>query len=637
MRTIIDLFETAVANYPDNVYLWEKTSGKYEGTTYKETREKVLHLTAGLIQLGFRKGDRAGLIADGRNDWIISELGILYSGGINVPLSIRLQNNELSFRLKHSGSKYIFVSKQHQHKVEAIADELPDIEKIIYLDGKENPGDNEIDYRELVKEGAKYYSENQDEVNAIWKSIKPNDVANISYTSGTTADPKGIILSHLNYAANVVQSNSLMDLKTEWITLAILPWDHAFAHTTCLYVFMYKGASIASVEVGNTPLETLKNIPKNIQEIKPTLMMSVPAYSKTFRKNIDAGIRKKGEFLFKLYKFALKVAYAHNGYGNNRGKGLRFFLKPLYWLFDIILFKKIRDGFGGNLKFFIGGGALLDVELQRYFYAIGMPICQGYGLTEAAPVISSNTPMDVKFGSSGRLVKDLELRILDEEGNELPIGEKGEIVIKGDNVMLGYWNNPAATAETLKNGWLYTGDMGYMGKDGFLYVLGRFKSLLIGNDGEKYSPEGIEEALVDQSPYIQQCMLYNNQNPYTVGMVVPDIEAINRELKNRGIEKGTEEGNKASVEIIQNEINEYKKGGKFEGMFPERWLPATVAVLPYAFTAENKLLNATMKLVRGQVVEQFNNELDFLYTPAAKKMDNEMNLAAVEAWNNEIH
>ena len=637
MRTIIDLFETAVANYPDNVYLWEKTSGKYEGTTYKETREKVLHLTAGLIQLGFRKGDRAGLIADGRNDWIISELGILYSGGINVPLSIRLQNNELSFRLKHSGSKYIFVSKQHQHKVEAIADELPDIEKIIYLDGKENPGDNEIDYRELVKEGAKYYSENQDEVNAIWKSIKPNDVANISYTSGTTADPKGIILSHLNYAANVVQSNSLMDLKTEWITLAILPWDHAFAHTTCLYVFMYKGASIASVEVGNTPLETLKNIPKNIQEIKPTLMMSVPAYSKTFRKNIDAGIRKKGEFLFKLYKFALKVAYAHNGYGNNRGKGLRFFLKPLYWLFDIILFKKIRDGFGGNLKFFIGGGALLDVELQRYFYAIGMPICQGYGLTEAAPVISSNTPMDVKFGSSGRLVKDLELRILDEEGNELPIGEKGEIVIKGDNVMLGYWNNPAATAETLKNGWLYTGDMGYMGKDGFLYVLGRFKSLLIGNDGEKYSPEGIEEALVDQSPYIQQCMLYNNQNPYTVGMVVPDIEAINRELKNRGIGKGTEEGNKASVEIIQNEINEYKKGGKFEGMFPERWLPATVAVLPYAFTAENKLLNATMKLVRGQVVEQFNNELDFLYTPAAKKMDNEMNLAAVEAWNNEIH
>lgn len=633
MKTIIELFETAVANYPDNIYLWEKTTGKYEGTSYKETREKVINLTAGLIKLGLKKGDRAGLIADGRNDWIISELGILYAGGVNVPLSIRLQNNELSFRLKHSGSKYIFVSKQHQHKVEAIAHELPELEKIIYLDGKENPTEKEVDYRELLKEGAKYYKQNPEEVDAVWKAIGPNDVANISYTSGTTADPKGIMLSQLNYAANVVQSNSLLDLQPEWITLAILPWDHAFAHTTCLYVFMYKGASIASVEVGNTPLETLKNIPKNIQEIKPTLMMSVPAYSKTFRKNIEAGIRKKGNFLFNLYKFALKVAYAHNGYGNNRGKGFRFFLKPLYALFDTILFKKIRDGFGGNMQFFIGGGALLDVELQRYFYAIGMPICQGYGLTEAAPVISSNIPTDVKFGSSGKLVKDLELRILDEDGNELPIGQKGEIVVKGDNVMLGYWNNPTASTDALRNGWLHTGDMGYMGKDGFLYVLGRFKSLLIGNDGEKYSPEGIEEAVVDQSPYIQQFMLYNNQNPYTVGMVVPDIEAINRELKNRGIEKGSEEGNKTSVEIIQNEINEYKKGGKYEGMFPERWLPATVAVLPYAFTAENKLLNATMKLVRAQVVEQFEKELDFLYTPAAKKMDNEINLAALDAWN----
>lgn len=633
MKTIIELFETAVANYPDNVYLWEKTKSKYEPTSYKETREKVLDLAAGLIQFGFKKGERAGLVSDGRNDWIISELGILYSGGINVPLSIRLQDNELSFRLKHSGAKYIFVSKQHESKVEAILNELPDVEKVIYLDGTENTDDKYVDYRKLLTDGAQYRAENQDQVKAIWKGIEPNDVANISYTSGTTADPKGIMLSHLNYAANVVQSNSLMDLKTEWTTLAILPWDHAFAHTTCLYVFMYKGASIASVEIGKTPLETLKNIPKNIKEIKPSLMMSVPAYSKTFRKNIEAGIRKKGETLYKVFQFAIKVAYAHNGYGNNRGKGFRFFLKPLYWLFDTILFKKIREGFGGNLEFFVGGGALLDVELQRFFYAIGLPICQGYGLTEAAPVISSNVPHDVKFGSSGKLVKNLELKILDEDGNEVPTGQKGEIVIKGDNVMLGYWNNPTATAETLKNGWLHTGDMGFIGKDEFLYVLGRFKSLLIGNDGEKYSPEGIEEALVDQSPFIQQVMLYNNQNAYTSGMIVPDMEAINRELKNRGIEKGSDEGNKEAVTIIQQEVNEYKKGGKYEGMFPERWLPATIAILPYAFTAENKMLNATMKMVRDKVCGNFDKELEFLYTPAAKNIENEMNLEAVKQWN----
>ncbi len=633
MKTIIELLETAVANYPDNVYLWEKLKGKYEGTTYKETRVKVLDVAAGLIQMGFKKGERAALLADGRNDWIISELGMLYAGGINVPLSIRLQENELAFRLKHSGSKYIFVSRLHQEKVEAIRGQLPELEKVVYLDGKENPGDNDINYSELIKEGAKFRKENPEKVEAVWKAVEPNDIANISYTSGTTADPKGIMLSHLNYAANVVQSNSLMDLKTEWITLAILPWDHAFAHTACLYVFMYKGASIASVEVGKTPLETLKNISKNIQEIKPNLMMSVPAYSKTFRKNIEAGIRKKGETLFKVYKFALKVAYAHNGYGNNRGKGFRLFLKPLYWIFDKILFTKVREGFGGNMEFFIGGGALLDIELQRFFYAVGIPVCQGYGLTEAAPVISSNVPEDVKFGSSGRLVKNLELKILDEDGKELPLGEKGEIVVKGDNVMLGYWNNPTATAETLKNGWLHTGDMGYMGKDGFLYVLGRFKSLLIGNDGEKYSPEGIEEAMIDQSPFIQQVILYNNQNPYTVGMIVPEMEAINRELKHRGIEKGTPEGNKAAIEILAHEVNEYKKGGKFEGMFPERWLPTTIAILPYAFTTENNMLNATMKMIRGQVTRHFAKELEFLYTPAAKENTNEMNMAAIEAWN----
>ena len=633
MKTIIELFETAVVNHPDNVYLWEKTKSQYEPTTYKETRQKVLDLAAGLIQLGFKKGDRAGLVSDGRNDWIISELGMLYAGGINVPLSIRLQENELAFRLKHSQSKYIFVSKQHEKKIEDIRDQLPDVEKVIFIDGIENADDKNIDYSKLLKEGAKFRKKHPDEVDSMWKSVQPDDVANISYTSGTTADPKGIMLTHLNYAANVVQSNSLMDLKTEWTTLAILPWDHAFAHTTCLYVFMYKGASIASVQVGKTALETLKNIPKNIQEIKPALMMSVPAYSKTFRKNIEAGIRKKGNTLYKIFQFALKVAYAHNGYGNNRGKGYRFFLKPLYWLFDQILFRKIRAGFGGNLEFFIGGGALLDIELQRFFYAIGMPVCQGYGLTEAAPVISSNVPHDVKFGSSGKLVKNIELRIIDNNGNEVQTGEKGEIIVKGDNVMKGYWNNPTATAETIKDGWLHTGDMGYMGTDGFLYVMGRFKSLLIGNDGEKYSPEGIEEAIVDQSPFIQQAMLYNNQNNYTSGMIVPDIDAINRELKSRGIAIASDEGDKTSVAIIQNEINQYKKGGKFEGEFPERWLPATVAILPFAFTTDNKMLNATMKMVRNQVTDHFSNELEFLYTPEAKNIENELNLAAIKKWN----
>ena len=633
MRTIIELFETAVANFPDNIYLWEKRDGKFQGTTYKETREKVLRLAAGLVSVGFKKGDRAGLVADGRNDWIISELGMLYASGINVPLSIKLEKNELKFRLKHSGSRFVFVTKQHAQKIEKIRHELPELEKVIFIDGKENPGENDIQYRELFSMGDEFRKTNLELVDSIWKNIQPNDLANISYTSGTTADPKGIMLSHLNYAANVVQSNTLMELHPDWKTLAILPWDHAFAHTTCLYAFMYKGASIASVEEGNTPFETLRNIPKNIKEIQPSLMMSVPAFSKVFRKNIESQIQKKGETLYKVFQFALKVAYAYNGYGFNKGKGWRMLLKPLMMLFNQILFKKIREGFGGKLQFFIGGGALLDTELQRFFYAVGIPICQGYGLTEASPVISSNALNAIKFGSSGKLVKYMDLKIMDEDGNEMSVGQKGEIVIKGDNVMAGYWNNPTATAETIKDGWLFTGDLGYMDKDGFLYVLGRFKSLLIGNDGEKYSPEGIEEALVDQSPFIQQAMLYNNQNPFTTGLMVPDIDAINRELKKRGILAASDEGNRETLKIIQHEINEYKKGGKYEGMFPERWLPTTFVVLPEAFTQDNGLINTTMKMVRGKITTYFKKEMDFLYTPQAKNIENEMNLEAIRKWN----
>ncbi len=633
MKTIIELFETAVLKYPDNVYLWEKRGAKYEGTSYKQTRNQVLNLAAGLVDIGFKKGDRAALVADGRNDWIISELGMLYAGGANVPLSIRLETNELAFRLKHSGSKIIFVSKLHAQKIEEIRDELPALEKVIFIDGKENPGKNDIIYRDLMILGKKLRETNSEDYDAIWKNIQPNDLANISYTSGTTADPKGIMLSHLNYAANVVQSNGLLDLQTYWKTLAILPWDHAFAHTTCLYVFMYKGASIASVEIGNSPLETLKNIPKNIKEVQPHIMMSVPAYSKTFRKNIEAGIRAKGEKLYSVFQFALKVAYKYNGIGTDKGKGFRFLLKPLLSVFDAILFKKIREGFGGNLLFFIGGGAILDTEMQQFFYAIGLPICQGYGLTEASPVISSNVPHCVKFGSSGKPVGNMELKIVDGDGNELKQGEKGEICIKGDNVMLGYWNNATATAETIKGDWLHTGDMGYVDEEGFLYVLGRFKSLLIGNDGEKYSPEGIEDAILIHSPSIQQVMLHNNQNPYTIGMVVPDMDAINRELKSRGIEKGSDTARSEALKMIQHEINQFKKGGKYEGMFPERWIPVAVAVLPETFNADNKMLNAMLKMVRGKITEHYSRELDFLYTPPAKNIENDINFDALKKWN----
>ncbi len=634
MKTIIELFEASVSKFPDNMFLWEKKEGRFQGTTYREVHRQVLQFAAGLQAIGIRKGDRLGLLAEGRNQWLISELGILYAGAINVPLSVKLDAGiELKFRLEHSGCRMIIVSEGQAPKVEEIRNGLPGLEKVICLDKKANPGPNDLDYDQVMDEGKQFLREHADLVEQVYKSVQPGDLANISYTSGTTADPKGIMLSHLNYTANVIQSNTLMEITSEWKTLAFLPWDHAFAHTACLYCFIYNGASVASLENGRTPMETLKNIPKNIKEFQPNVLMSVPTIAKNFRKGIESAIHQKGKMTEALFEHALKIAYKYNGIGWDKGKGFRAVYKPLVMLYDKILFSKIRENFGGKLKFFIGGGALLDTELQRFFYAIGIPMCQGYGLSEASPVISANALHAIKFGSSGRLVKYMELKIIDTEGNELPTGEKGEIIIKGDNVMVGYWNNPKATAETIIDGWLHTGDMGYMDADGFLYVLGRFKSLLIANDGEKYSPEGIEEAIVDQSPLIDQCMLYNNQNPYTIGLIVPNIQAINRKLTAAGIKPGTAEGNMESLRLIQSEIDQYKKGGKFEGMFPERWLPASIAVLPEAFTEQNHLLNSTLKIVRGKITEYFAEELVFVYSPEAKNIVNERNLKAIAKWN----
>ena len=315
--------------------------------------------------------------------------------------------------------------------------------------------------------------------------------------------------------------------------------------------------------------------------------------------------------------------------GHDRGKKGTFLLKPYIWLFDKIIFKKVREAFGGRLEFFVGGAALLDLELARFFYAIGIPMFQGYGLTEAAPVISANSPIRHKLGSSGYIVDNLEVKICDNDGNEIPTGEKGEIVCRGENVMLGYWKNETATAETLKDGWLYTGDMGYLDSDNYLYVLGRFKSLLIADDGEKYSPEGIEEAFTEYVPFLEQCMMYNNQNPYCTIFVIPNKEEMNRWLGEQNIDPGSPDGKAAALKELEKQISEFKTGGKYQDEFPQRWLPAAIGILSEPFSQDNLQLNSMNKLVRNKVLEAYKEELDFLYTPEAKDIANERNLTSL--------
>ena len=630
-KTIIDLFENSVKQYPDNPFLWEKTRDAFEPTTYKEVQQQVYAAGAGLIALGVKKGDNMALLSEGRNAWIIGELAMFYAGAINVPLSIKLEEaNDLLFRLVHADVKYILISGNQLKKIRAIMDKLPLIEKVIVIDELPEYKEKEISWSEVLRMGKEYLaSHSLEDFLAVGQSLQNNDYATITYTSGTTADPKGVILTHRNYTANVEQALSCVDIDDTWRTLIILPLDHCFAHVVGFYIFMSKGASVATVQVGRTGLETLKNIPVNIKEFKPYLILSVPALAKNFKKNIEQGIRAQGKNITRLFYFALKVAYIYNGDGGeDKGRGVRFLLKPLVSLFDHVLFTKVRENFGGQLKFFIGGGALLDKDLQKFYYAIGLPMYQGYGLSEATPVISTNGPHRHPFGSSGMLVRPLDLKICDADGKELPAGEKGEIVIRGENVMAGYWKNPASTADTVKEGWLYTGDMGYM-RDGLLYVLGRFKSLLIGSDGEKYSPEGIEEALVEHSSCIDQLILYNNQSPYTTALLVPNKERLRKHLAHQNLDLTSDQGREEAIRIIQRQIDRFRKGGDLSSMFPDRWLPTTFAILPEPFTEQNGMVNSTMKIVRGKVEKAYVARIAQLYTPEGKNPLNKWNKEAL--------
>ena len=635
--TIIDFVEKYSHQFADNVYLREKVDGVWTEMTQAQTREMAYKIGAGLMSLGLEKGDRIALLSESRSMWILAELGAMYAGATDVPLSVNLGSAaDLIFRIHHSDSKWILVSANHLPKIRAILPECPDVKKVIvfddtafFVDGLNEP---EIRMSEVIKLGEEFLAKDRQAFVNRYSSIGPDDYANISYTSGTTADPKGIILTHRNYTANVAQGASVINIDENNVMLIILPLDHCFAHVAGMYTMMSYGGSIAFVPIGKNALATLKNVPQAIKETRPHVMLSVPALARNFKKNIETGIKAKGPTTVKLFNFAVKNAIKYNKEYYNRGTGGTFWRKPLVWLFDKILFKKVRESFGGRMKFFVGGGALLDIELQRFFCAVGMPMFQGYGLTEATPIICANSAGHAIFGSSGRIVKPMDIKICDDKGEEVPIGQKGEIVIRGENVMAGYWKNPKATAETVVDGWLHTGDMGYICPfdTDFLYVVGRFKSLLISADGEKYSPEAFEDSLPEVSKYVEAAVLHNNQSPYTIALIVPSKDNLAEFVKAQGLDPKSVEGRTAMLNKIQAEIDSYKTGGPHDSLFPDRWLPNAVVICDEGFTIANGMLNSTMKMVRRKVEEHYAAQMEYAYTPEGRPIVNEQNLGALE-------
>ena len=618
-KTIIGLLNETVEKYGENPYLYEALHNiEYAALTFREVKELAIRFAAGLMAMGVEGGERVALMSEGKSNWVIGELGVLHAGAVCVPLSVKLDTEQdITFRINHSDSVMVLASNQQIKKLRPLKGKMPTVKKYILLDAEVEAEEAEVHIEDVLKLGDALLERDRKRVEERMAGVQPDSLANISYTSGTTANPKGIMLTHNNYVCNVEQAVDLLDgIPSYFRMLLILPWDHSFGHTAGVYAFMKVGASIASVAAGKSAMEILRNVPKSLKAINPHLMMSVPALASNFRNNIEGGVKKQGKVAYTLFQQGLKVAYAYNAEGYNRGRGSRRLLKPLVALYDRVVFSKVRKNFASNLQYFIGGGALLDIELQRFFYAIGIPMYQGYGLSEASPIISANSTEHHKLGSSGKPVPRMEIKIVDEDMNGVPTGERGEIVVRGGNVMKGYWKNAEATAESIVDGWLHTEDMGYLDDDGYLYVLGRTKSLLISNDGEKFSPEGIEESIMATSQYINQCVLHNNQSPYTTALLTLNSEALKKQTTDPAEAAG----------LIADELAQYLKGGSHDGLFPYRWIPSAFAIIEEPFSEQNGLINSTMKIVKHKVYERYAQEIELLHTAEGKQPNSEGNL-----------
>lgn len=631
-RNVIHLLRQAAEKFASVPYLNDKTDSGWKGTSFGETADRATLIASALLELGFGKDDRIALLSEGRTDWVVTEYGMLMAGCINVPLSIKLLPEEIVFRLNHAQCKAIIVSANTLEKALPAIVKLDEPIRVIYLD--ESPErqisllnasgialSDIITLPQLLEMGKNSLEKNLARLSEFENNLPEDQIVNICYTSGTTGDPKGIMLTHLNYYSNSTDAMQYFDVHARDRLLVILPLDHSFAHTVGIYACAVKGLSIFFVDARGGNKNIVRNIPENLKEVNPHFLLTVPTLTGNFMQKMKEGVYAKGALIKRLFEAGLAAGIEQYGDGYGTTKKLSWSKKLVYKITDKLIFTKLRQVFGNSIRFCVGGGALLDLSQQQFFAAIGVPVYQGYGLTEAAPIISANTPQVHKLGTSGRVIPNLECVIADEEGKPLPAGTQGEIVIRGNNVMAGYFKNPEASAKVLRNGRLYTGDLGYYDEDGFLVVVGRKKALLIAPNGEKYSPEGIEEAITNTSRYFSQVMIYNDMKPYTVALVTMD-EIRQQRLRNDYHQVDAEH----ILEQLTKDFHTYADHPNYHGHFPKLWMPKLFAILPEPFTEQNFMLNSTMKMVRHKVMDNYGQLIEMMYEPDAEQRTTEHNL-----------
>ena len=642
-RTVFRMLDEASKEFANDPYALRKTDKGYEATSFAQAKEKARGFGAWLLSCGYAKGDNLALIGEGSPEWICGEFGIMSAGLVSVPLSIKLLSEEIPFRLNHSEAKCILTT---HNQLEKVLDSFASVDsktiKVVYLDEDVEWGEAQARKRGVSEDRFMGFAQAMElgkglleapnsgmaaRLDAIAADTAEDDVVTISYTSGTTGNPKGIMLTHLNYWSNCHDAVEMFELPVHYRTLLILPVDHSFAHTVGLYTALVRGIALYFVDSRGGGIATLRNIPVNMQEAKPIFLFTVPALSGNFMKKIIAAMEEKGGLIEKIFKRGIEAGIRWNGNGFDKpslGAKLGAFFP--YSLAKALVFNKIKTAvFGESILFCVGGGALLDVKQQEFFAALGVPIYQGYGLTEAAPIISANVPRRHKFGSSGILAPSLSCAIMRPDGTEAPRGTTGEIVIVGENVMKGYYKNPEATAQALHDGRLWTGDLGFMDKDDFLVVVGREKALLIAEDGEKYSPEEIEEAIITSTDLIDQVMVWCDHRKYSCALVTLDTAKLERFVKEKGI-GGAEELCKA----LEKEFYAFKSDPKAKKV-QSVWIPAAFQILPAALSEKDGTVNSTMKIVRFKVSQVHKDLIDYSYTKEGSVTLNPRNIVAVKA------
>jgi long-chain acyl-CoA synthetase len=640
-RTVFRMLDEASVDWANDPYALRKTDSGYMATTFAQAREKARCFGAWILSRGYVKGQTFAIQAEGSPEWICGEFGLMCAGLISVPLSIKLLIEEIPFRLNHSDSRGILTTHNQLDKILASFAEIEFKDMIVvYLDadldwakaaaGKRGFNvEHLFSFDEAVTEGKALLSapgsDMASRLDAIAEAVQEDDVVTISYTSGTTGNPKGIMLTHLNYWSNCHDATELFDKPVHYRTLLILPVDHSFAHTVGLYTALVNGIALYFVDSRGGGIATLRNIPVNLKEANAIFLFTVPSLSANFMKKISAAMEEKGDIIDKLFTSGIKAGVAWNGNGfDTPSFGLRAKAFIPYHFAKLLLFKNIvRTVFGDSIRFCVGGGALLDVKQQEFFAALGCPVFQGYGLTEAAPIISSNVPRRHKFGSSGVIAPSVECRIMLEDGTEAPRGVQGEVTIVGENVMKGYYKNPTATAEALRDGRLWTGDLGYMDEDDFLYVVGRAKALLIAEDGEKYSPEEIEEAITTSTDLIDQIMVWCEHKKYSCALVTLDAAKLKRWASAKELKDPAE-----ICAALQKEFNAFRTDPKAKKV-QSAWIPAAFQILPEAFNEKDGTVNSTMKLVRYKISSLHADLIEYSYTSEGSQTVNRRNIAVI--------